>query len=372
MDRFAHLVIQTGLLALVHDGSLWSRFGDGESVLFQHADLLHPGDTPVWHAVSGTASAAGDDLLAACLTRLEAACKTPGPAGVLLRGDAAPPVSAAYRDAVWRRQEIAQTALKRAALAVRPAPAATAVTVAEKPRGRYHAELTSREMRALERQHVWLTRAAFAVYAALIWAQSGADPSSAFFGFLVIGLPLLFAAGHGFWPRKKLLAALNQAIEGSLSAAHGCDDLMDAKRQRLRQIDATPYRNNLALFVRAELAAVSIKKAGQVPGIGPRTLKALRLAGVETAADLAVFNTLDAVLEKKKQRLDAWYADQEARATNRFRDLNDERNALENDLRRVRQEKDDHLHKREELLSEREAFPPTTTAAFAQELRNVW
>ncbi len=378
-DRFAHLVIQTGLLALVHDGSLWSRFGDGESVLFQRADLLRPGETLIWQAVSETARAAGDDLLAACLARLEAACKTPGPAGVLLSPDAIPPVSAAYRDAVRRRQEAAHAVLKRAATATqqaveaaRPAPAPAAQMVAEKPRGRYHAELTSREMRALERQHVWVTRAAGAFFAVLMYAPTTPEMVPLYVFSLALGLPLLFGAGYGFWPRKKLLAVLNQAIEGALSAAHACDDLLDAKRRRLRDIDATPYLNNLALFVRAELAAVSIKKAGSVPGIGPRTLKALRLAGIENAGDLAVFSALDAVSEKKKSLLDAWYADREARATNRFRDLNDERRALENDLRRLRQEKDDHLHKREGLLSEHEAFPPATTAAFVQELLSAW
>jgi predicted flap endonuclease-1-like 5' DNA nuclease len=330
----------------------------------------------VWHAVSDTARVAGDDLLAACLNRLEAACKTPGPAGVLLKGDPAPLVSAAYRDAVWQRQEAAHAALKQAAQqaaeATRPRPAPAVQTVAEKPKGRYHAELTSREMRALERQHVWVTRASGAFFAGLMYVPTTPEMLPLYIFSLLLGLPLLFAAGYGFWPRKKLLAVLNQAIEGALSGARVCDDLLDAKRRRLREIDSTPYLNNLALFVRADLAAVPIKKAGSVPGIGPRTLKALSLAGIETAADLAAFSTLDAVSEKKKRLLDAWYADREARATERFRNLNDERRALENDLRRLRQEKNDHLHKREELLHEHEDFPPTTPAAFVQELLNSW
>ena len=76
MDRFACLVLQTGLLALAHKPSLWARFSDGESVLFQKNDFADPSRSPVFHAVRAVAQEFGDETLADTIARLEDACRT--------------------------------------------------------------------------------------------------------------------------------------------------------------------------------------------------------------------------------------------------------------------------------------------------------
>ena len=76
MDRFACLVLQTGLLALAHKPGLWARFSDGESVLFQKNDFIDPSRSPVFHAVRAVAQEFGDETLADTIARLEDACRT--------------------------------------------------------------------------------------------------------------------------------------------------------------------------------------------------------------------------------------------------------------------------------------------------------
>ena len=76
LDRFACLVLQTGLLALSHKPGLWARFSDGESVLFQKADFIDPSRSPAFHAVRAVAQEYNDELLADTIARLEDACRT--------------------------------------------------------------------------------------------------------------------------------------------------------------------------------------------------------------------------------------------------------------------------------------------------------
>lgn len=76
LDRFACLVLQTGLLALSHQPALWARFSDGESVLFQKSDFVDPSRSQVFHAVRAVAEESGDETLADSIARLEDACRS--------------------------------------------------------------------------------------------------------------------------------------------------------------------------------------------------------------------------------------------------------------------------------------------------------
>jgi hypothetical protein len=55
LDRFAHLVLQTGLRAVARDPALWRRWSDGESVLFRRADFENPGASPLFRSVRALA-----------------------------------------------------------------------------------------------------------------------------------------------------------------------------------------------------------------------------------------------------------------------------------------------------------------------------
>jgi len=74
MDRFACLVMQTGLVALAAEPTLWDSFCDGDALIFHRADLLDPAASGAFAAVRLVAEQLPElDLL---VRRLEDACQT--------------------------------------------------------------------------------------------------------------------------------------------------------------------------------------------------------------------------------------------------------------------------------------------------------
>jgi|GEM_PF-1527277 len=51
VDSFSALVIYLSLLAIKHDPSVWDQFHDDDYLIFQKADFLAPGQTPIWDAL---------------------------------------------------------------------------------------------------------------------------------------------------------------------------------------------------------------------------------------------------------------------------------------------------------------------------------
>jgi hypothetical protein len=291
----------------------------------------------------------------------------------------APPVPRRLRDEARRTENVTRTILAqppatatgRAALLLANTTTDSTRTESLAP-GVFTSRLRARDMRLLDWQHRIITWLAVWGYIALMWVGSdggGSVSLSQFVFALAVGLPPLFIASHQFWPRRKLRTRLEQTIAHHQDAARTCDDRMDAKRQRLREIDDTPYLNNLGLFLQTELAAVPIRKAAKLPHIGPATLRELNGAGIRTAADLArLFSTQAAIPDERKRILNHWYGDLEAEATDRYRALLSERRRLEVELRALRPEKDAHLLKREEFLHDQETFPAANFGAFVAAL----
>ena len=73
MDTFPGLVIYLSLLALARDPGQWSRFNDGENLLFRHEDYAPPYRTDAWSQVAELHDPVVDRLA----ERLRACC-TPG------------------------------------------------------------------------------------------------------------------------------------------------------------------------------------------------------------------------------------------------------------------------------------------------------
>jgi hypothetical protein len=73
MDTFPGLVIYLSLLALARDPGQWSRFNDGENLLFRHEDYAPPYRTDAWSQVAQLHDPVVDRLA----ERLRACC-TPG------------------------------------------------------------------------------------------------------------------------------------------------------------------------------------------------------------------------------------------------------------------------------------------------------
>ena len=97
MDRFACLSMQSALLALSHEPTLWNRFSDGESLLFKKIDFQDPAVSPVFRALWKTAEEHDDELLLDSLARLEEACRVAPDA---VREPAVPALESAFAQTV--------------------------------------------------------------------------------------------------------------------------------------------------------------------------------------------------------------------------------------------------------------------------------
>ena len=73
LDRFSSIVIYTALLALSADRSLWTRFNDGENLLFRAHDFTSNGQSELFRALLANNATSGlaDILLTACQRPVE-------------------------------------------------------------------------------------------------------------------------------------------------------------------------------------------------------------------------------------------------------------------------------------------------------------
>jgi hypothetical protein len=115
LDRFSCLTMQTALRALAYDPGLWSRFSDGESLLFHRSDFLDPSGSRLFAALKASSKRSGRAPLAEMVGGLEAACH--GTADVALSFDA-PGVS----ERRLRRHLVARRPRARPLRRVRPLP----------------------------------------------------------------------------------------------------------------------------------------------------------------------------------------------------------------------------------------------------------
>jgi hypothetical protein len=96
LDRFSCAVLQTALLALAAEPSLWNKYGADEAILFRRDDFLNPANSRLFVEVTAAAELHHDDALATAVHRLTEMCYS-DPAGWLLP---LPPIVAKPEDAL--------------------------------------------------------------------------------------------------------------------------------------------------------------------------------------------------------------------------------------------------------------------------------
>ncbi len=273
LDRFAHLVMQTALLALCRDPALWSRYSDGESLLFKRADFDRPHSSPVFRAVA--ALSANDVVLAESLARLELACAS-GPTEVLPAPVSIPVTpEPAVSNGAKKWWQTAETV-------TRPQPAP--IQQAESGAG-YISRLFNPEALRAEQKSLWwgrLSLLSFIVWIAVIvvllydGGTSFVLLANAYWVLRLLGSP------YGLWPRKKIQKELKAEIE----------KLEKLEKERHEKVYWHKEQNghllggNASAFIHNQLEKISIGRILSIHGVSEVSLDRLRMGHINTAADL--------------------------------------------------------------------------------------
>lgn len=356
LDRFACLALQTGLLALARDPSLWTRFNDEESILFKRADFSNPQRSPVFRAVRPLATA--DAALAEQMAKLEAACRA-GEAAVLLTE--AP--SLAATDAARGRDRaepstkwwVAPEAMSGVA---RPLPveqeASPPLT------GRYLSRLSLQEHRDTVYQNLWCLRAFLTGIVPFSIAAGAADlPEFVLLGGLVAIPTALFQR----WPTRRLHTELLAEVETLQYALLAREKQLAEQRQRGESAAPQDFFD----FATDFLEKVPINRALGVTGITLSTLQQLRTAGIYTAVDLRGRFSVPGIPGSHMSALQNWFSEREVEAAVAYRTARTPQSPT--DTARLEQEIALYEAELAQLQSEANAFPDVS---FGSYLRSVF
>lgn len=373
LDRFSCLLLQTALLALVRDPSLWARFNDGESVLFKRGDLAAPDASPVFAAI-GDLACRGDAALGACLDALRTACLA-GAAGVLLPGDAVLPAANVPQPPPVTAERAADTFWSR-----RTVPVAAPQPLAAAPG--FLARVSSEAAVRAERRHIRAIRNGCAAAATLWLAYLNAQPHVTLPLAILVLLRFLLASPLGVlvlillessyrrWPRRKILRALERAIQENRRALYGynasngieisgiLEDLNGAYAS-LKTLDEIPHIDDRDAFITAELRKVPLHHA-LLAGGDPITLWRLSKNGVRTAADLPARGPVADVWPRAGKALLGWRDELARNAGYQLDAKNAARKRLRQRIPELEQERDERLLRQVALEQERAAFPDTS------------
>ena len=385
LDRFACLVIETALLALAHDSSLWARFADGESLLFKKQDLADPEISPVFAAVREVAVASADEELIESLARLKDACLA-GAVSTLLPAVAAgptpsslfahetlvsvappvessvsvprlPPLPPLGNQKWWQIPEtaVALAGRRGAARAGRSASQASGQTVYE-----YLSRLESPETIREEQSHLWRWRGGALTMNVFLTAMiyqfffhHGYNP----FYFLWV---LNFAGmGYARWPRKRIYDELVAEIAKM-------EHLVADRNGKIAVKGGDPLPATVTEYREARLRATPISRIVAVSGVLPSTLRALRRAGMDTMLDFqsrfrtAPTMSADPSLQNQIVALLKWCEELEMEATDEYRKQSASLRTVPVEVERLRHELAEFERHAAALKRERDQFPDTS------------
>jgi len=264
LDRFALIVMCTGLCALAVDPSLWYEFYTGDNLLFTASDFKDPHHSRLFQRVSSLQ----DAQLKTLADALRSACAQP-PMKVALP----PPGSfqVTTRHVPWW------------VTSPTPAPSKPA-----SPSGVPRIKLAAPGLR-----HTGAGALGFiAVVAALAWmiavqAAFVAALSGALLYFLervgrYVQLPALVRRRE----LKSRLAALRLESDRQTAAKTALEDELDRLPHRERRAHAEELKKLQDAHAAPYLAAIPISRVTEIAGIGPYVVGNLEKAGIHTADDL--------------------------------------------------------------------------------------
>lgn len=394
LDRFACLVIETALLALAHDPSLWARFADGESMLFKKADLADPETSPVFRAVREVAARHGDTDLSESLERLEESCRAgalstllptvaagPAPSSLVALEEARiaaaarttpspPPFLAPLAGRKWWQIPENATATATAAgrtVAARTSSTSRPISYAAQRGYEYLARLDDPETQKVEQWHLWRWRGgAVALNAFLV--------SVLYNYFLYHNYSLLYflwvlnfaGMGYGRWPRKRIYEELVAEIAKM-------ENLVADRSRRIEEKGGATTAGSLSDFVAERLQQTSINRILTVGGVQVATLRAMRKTGIDNMLDFKQrFGTQTTVLTQVASNqivaLHKWCEELELEATDEYRKQTASQRSAPVEVDRLRHEMAEFERHAAELKRERDQFPDASFGSYIRKL----
>ena len=317
LDRFACLSMETALLALAREPSLWARFADGESLLFKRADYANPDSSPVFAAVREAGERAGDGDLLCCLARLESACLA-GEAGVLMGGERLPlPLTPLSQESA---PEVAATAAIRSG-------ANTPWWLAAKNESEVSADavwadrLKTADFLKQERKALWVIRLFPLIHVFLLFILfspslhvhrgGGGWPNHYINLMNPFLIPLLvYLTSKASWPRQKILLELKKNIDNIREAIYQRRITIYKGRfaaECLRQHNQANW--NRAAFIAWAAQSVSVAEVTALPWGSASLAASLNAKRIYRLSDLTGRIIADGFTNTQIQHVDQWYLD---------------------------------------------------------------
>lgn len=352
-DQFAVTVICAGLRFVAAEPDAWGTFGGdtGEGVLFTAADFAQPEVSPVFRAAREAGTRNPD--LAQGVADLESLCREP-----------LQPVAA--RTETFIAEEVSLPRLS-APCRVSPKCAEEEIRPVSYLAPMHTGAFARQEAAHLLRLRGFLLIAPPAVVLTWLWAWSAGGEKWSFLASLLMVLVFTVTAFlHQTWGVKKQHDALELEVAKLRHAEHSDRENERGLRQKLNA--PAPPREGWRerAHLRGAFSPIPLSRAIADAGVSARSVRALRDAGIGTAAHLwnrhgflpAGTDATDAAL------LRAWLADREAREMVRFARENDPASHARESLTQIAARRKERAARLAELTRERSAFPDATFAAF--------
>ncbi|GAB4454754.1 MAG: hypothetical protein OHK0029_09790 [Armatimonadaceae bacterium] len=407
LDRFSCLAIQTALLALAQEPSLWDRYSDGESLLFKREDFVAPSRSPLFQELRAIAELSSDETLADAIARLEDACSAGAMSSLL------PVVEAT--EAEWKPAETGRTYKPIASLgqipAVGPFSSAQAVTarlesgkvgpwwmmpeVVTRTRTLPSPTLNTKTKNTAPQRvsvmpHETFTFIERANSEAVQQAEEKHLVSWRLGGMLmvvaiafVIGmaitlrnafLPLYFAwllayASLGFekWPRRVVYEELNSEIKKIEDLIARRNEIIVEKGGITASVSGV---SNVGEYITEKLRHTSINQVLTIPNTRVKTLRMLRKAGIENALQLRSTTQIEGMRQADMDSLQSWVREREAEAANEYRKMVGTTRSAPGEVSRLRHEVAEFERHVAQLKRERDLFPDVSWGTYWRKLLN--
>ena len=391
LDRFACLVMQTALLAISKQPTLFSRFGDGESLLFKAGDLRNPGASRLFTELKAQAELDRDEELADSLARLEDALRA-GPDSALLPTisenppkpldlstmpsptewiASQPPPTGGTINAVGGRRWWAETSTSAAAPTFAFGQAQAPLQVAAATNASTPAQAEARHFAI----HRAVSAALIAFLAYRLWSifTPGGDVVTHLFGLLtpILWLALAVAGGFSDWPRQREHAALDARIRKMREQVGARATKIEALQDSMGGVNsALALRGTASDYVAEKMSKRDINRILTRDGRLASALLPLQAAGIKNALELSRRSNLPEIPPHQVTLLQQWCREQEAEFADEYRQLSSQSRTAHAELQRLELERASFDEEIEKLEAERAILPPVGVPLYLRKL--IW
>jgi hypothetical protein len=384
LDRFACLVMQTALLAIARDPSLWIKFGDGESLLFKASDLRDPEGSPVFSALRAQAELDQDKELADSLARLGDALAH-GPDSTLLPTIITEPPKPLPAELVGPPEPTVQERHEKAENLDWIQTYSEVVThdkwwqagtsyrhmgqrQATKDVFRYLNQLNESVFAEKEKSNLFAVRAALAgvLVVALLLAQ--VVPGAYLPLFLLLWLVNAVGIGYANWPHRKLLDELNAEIAKMTQLAAERKDRVATRNRGASPQALQAAQGAQADYVAEKLRQVPVNRVITIHGMPVQVKRELEAVGVTNALELSRRTNLPGIPQHQITTLQTWCRDMEKEFEDEWRKFSASAKNVNVDIQRLEMEVAEFERESTRLQKEREQFPTTTLRAYLKKL----